>query len=215
MDDIRRAVAQAARRLLVVELFRALALAATIGLGTLIVARIVQRLFALSFSWNIWFIAVGAAIVVGAVAWTLITRPRPLGVARTLDERAELRESLSTAMIVAAQKDPWSSLVVESAKEKARGVKVAQAIPIEAPRLWPMPLCFALALLIAWIAVPNMDLLGLLEERRAEENREQEIVQARAEASEAENRVREAMARAGANPLDERGQNDQIGRAHV
>jgi len=208
MDDIRRALSHAALRLLVVEFLRALAITATAALATLILARLAQRLFGVEIVWNVWFIAASVAAPVGAVVWTIINRPRPGRVARTLDERADLRESLSTALIVTGQKDAWSSLVIDSAREKARTVKVAQAIPLEAPRFWPVPLCSALAFLIVWIAVPSMDLLGLLQQRQAQADREQEVIQARADAQAAENRVREAMARAGANPLDERGQRD-------
>lgn len=208
MDDIRRALAHAGRRLLALEFFRALAVAVTAALGALILARLTQRLFALEFAWNLWFIGAGVAALVGAAGWTIATRPRAARVARTLDDRAGLRESLSTALTVSGQTDPWSSLVVDTASQKARAVKVGEAIPMEAPRFWPVPLCTALALLIVWISVPTMDLLGLLKDRRAAADREQEVVQAKAEAAEAESRVREALARAGADPLDERGQRD-------
>ncbi|MCA9287886.1 MAG: hypothetical protein KDA05_04830 [Phycisphaerales bacterium] len=208
MNDIRRALGQAAWRLNLLALLRHLAVAATAALVVLIGARLAQRLFSLEMAWNAWFIAAPAAALVGAVAWTLITRPRPPRVARTLDERADLRESISTALIVEGRDDPWSTLVMDTARERARGVNVAQAIPIEAPRYWPVPLCTAMALLIVWIAVPNMDLLGLLEKREIAANRQQEIIQAHAEAQQAEQRVREAMARAGLRPTDERGESD-------
>ena len=208
MNDIRRALGHAAWRLNLLALFRHLAIAATAALVVLIGARLAQRLFALEMAWNWWFIGAPVAAVVGAIAWTFITRPRPARVARTLDERADLRESISTALIVEGRDDPWSSLVMDTARERAKGVKVREAIPIEAPRYWPVPLCTAMALLIVWITVPNMDLLGLLEKREIAANQQQESIQAHAEAQQAEQRVREAMARAGLRPTDERGEND-------
>lgn len=208
MEEIRQALGKAALRMIVLEFFRTLAVGLTAALGVLILARLGEKMFGLPIAWKWWFIGAGAGALVGSIVWTVITRPRPARVARTLDDRANLRESLSTALIVEKQNDAWSRLVVDSARDKARVVNVGQAIPIEAPRLWPVPLCTAMALLVVWITVPSVDLLGLLKQRQAQADQEQEVIQARAEAKEAEQRVREAMARAGANPLDERGQND-------
>mgnify|MGYP000060360206 CR=1 FL=1 len=208
MDEIRRALSHARRRMVVLEFLRAVAVAATAGVTLLILARLGERMFAMPVVWSWWFAGAGIATLLGAIAWTVIARPRPARVARTLDTRANLREALSTALTVIGQKDPWSTLVVDTARERARTVKVREAIPIEAPRLWPVPLAAGLALLIVWVSVPNLDLLGLMSQRQAQADREQEVLQARAEVVEAQQRVREAMARAGVNPTDERGTRD-------
>lgn len=208
MDDIRRALVSAQRRLLALEFFRSLAVAATVAIVLLILARIAHRLLALPVEWPAAFITAGAAAIIGALAWTIATRPLAPRIARTLDDRAGLRESISTALSLSDKDDPWTALVVDTARQKAREVKVGQAIPLEAPRFWPVPLCAGLALFIVWITVPRMDLLGLSTSRQAAADREQEIIQARAEVSQAEARVREAMARAGINPDDQRGGSD-------
>lgn len=208
MDEIRRALSHARRRMLVLDFVRWFVWSATAAVVTLILARLGERMFAMPVAWPMAFMAAGIAALVLAIMFTIFNRPRPARVARTLDDRANLREALSTALTVVGQKDPWSTLVVDTARERARTVKIREAIPIEAPRLWPVPLAAGLALLIVWVSVPNLDLLGLMSQRQAQADQEQEIVQARAEVVQAEQRVREAMARAGVNPTNEQGARD-------
>jgi hypothetical protein len=95
--------------------------------------------------------------------------------AAEVDERANLKESLSTALCVARSDDPWSRNVLETARDKATKVDVRKAIPITAPRLWPLPFAMALVLLILTYTVPHWDVLGLFKKRVAEQERKDEI----------------------------------------
>lgn len=155
MDEIRIAVRRAAWRLYVLDLFATLCITATVGAIALVVVRVTDALFILQPDWGLTFAGAGAASVAGALVWSLVRRARGIEVARELDERAELREALSTAMCVAARNDPWSQAVVESARECARRVDVRASIPYVAPRLLPAPIVALIALGVIWFSLPE------------------------------------------------------------
>jgi hypothetical protein len=179
MNEIRRVLKVAAWRLLVLDLFRTLAVTATAGVGALILLLLAERIFGLAVAFpDQWLQAAAAAAggaVLGALVWSAVRRARGVEVARELDERANLRESLSTAMCVASSEDPWAKMVVETARQKAVGVKVNQAIPYTAPRLWPVPLALGLSLAILWFSVPHVDLFGKRAQRQTAQ-KEQEAI---------------------------------------
>jgi hypothetical protein len=185
MDDIRRVLRTAGHRLLLIDLIGSLAFALSIVAGTLIVVLIADRLLSLGLPWgemSLW--AVGAGVL-GAGVWAVARRAREQTVARVLDEKAELRETLSTALCVEHSEDPWSKAVVEAAKAKAARVVVRDALPIEGPRFWQIPLGTVLAFAAFWFLLPPMDLLGRDEERQAQADSEREILEAKAEAASA------------------------------
>lgn len=154
MTEITRVLRIAAWRLFLVDLLARLAVTTTAALVGLIALRLADAIWAWSFSWSLAFALAAGAAGVAALAWSAIVRVRGIGVARALDERADLRESLSTALCVAFSRDPWSQAMVETARERARRVVVRDAIPITAPRLAPMPLAAGVALVIAWFSIP-------------------------------------------------------------
>src|SRR5436190_6847616 len=143
MNEIRRILRVAAWRLLIIDFFRVLAITTTAAIAGLIGVRFAQQIFGLSVAWpQDWFrlfAGVAGLAVLAALVWSGVRRARTIAVARALDERANLRESLSTALCVARSEDPWARVVVETARQKAVSVKVRQAIPITPPRLWPVP----------------------------------------------------------------------------
>lgn len=200
MDSIRRVVRVAARRLFLIDLLRTLGVTLTVGIAGLMAARFVERLFGLGWPGAVWwriFAGTGAAVVVAAVAWSVARRARTMGAARELDERAGLREALSTALCVErAGDDPWSEVVIETARERAAGVRVGQAIPITAPRLWPVPFGAALALMIVWMSMPALDVLGLLKKKEAAQQQKQQLIEVKADVEAKEKKLQEMLAQA-------------------
>ncbi len=182
MDDIRRVVRIAARRLLLIDLIGSAAWALAIVTIVLLLVLIADRLMALHLPWTdiaLWAAGAGA---LGAAGWALTTRAREAEVARVLDDKASLRESLSTALCVEDAKDPWSQAVVESATAKARRVVVRDALPIEGPRFWQVPLASLLAFTVLWFLMPTMDLLGKQADRQAQIDTQRDIQDAKTEA---------------------------------
>ncbi len=185
MDDIRRVLKAAGARLLVIDTLRVLALTLTGGLVLVLVARVVERVFGLSHAFAPWwgwiFAGVGGAVLIATIAWVAARRRRELGVAKVVDERAGLRESLSTALCVERSSDPWAVAVVESASQRARRVVVRDAVPYELPRPWPMPLAAGAALAVVWFALPSFDVLGLFKKEEARRAAEERVVQVKGE----------------------------------
>jgi hypothetical protein len=131
-----------------------------------------------------------------------------LAVARALDERANLRESLSTALCVARSEDPWAKVVVETARQRAVSVKVGQAIPIAAPRLWPVPFASALVLAILWFSVPRLDVLGIFSKRDAARKQEEQRIEAVNEVKADEKALEEKLKQAKVDLKDEKAEAD-------
>ncbi len=200
MNEIKRVLKLAAWRLFVLDLFRTLAITCSAAILALVGLLMAERIFGLEVSWpQNWtraFAAAAGAAVVSAVLWSAIRRARGVAVARELDERANLRESLSTALCVARSEDAWAKVVVESARQKAVSVKVNQAIPYAAPKIWPLPFGMALSLLILWFSVPNLDVLGYFKNRQAAAAQKEEIKAVSNEVKVAEQKLEDLLKKA-------------------
>lgn len=203
MQDIRRVLQAAAGRLFVVGMLHTLLWSLTLAMGVLVVLVAADRSLTLELPWMwVYLGALGAALA-GGLLWAGLTRKREAAVARIVDERAGLRESLSTALCVEHEDDPWSRAVVESASEKARRVIVRDTIPIEAPRSWKLPTATAAVLLVTWFLMPPLDLRGAQAAQAKAREAEQAVKDAQAQAIEAQKQIREILARTGVKMEDE------------
>ncbi len=197
MKYVHNAVRAASIRLFIIRFFARAATLITVAIIALFVATLLDRLLGVAINWRLsLYVASGAAIVI-ALAWSLLTRQREMAAARVLDERAGLRESLSTALCVEKEKDSWAKAVVLSAEEKARSLNVARAIPIEAPSRWYVPVFAALGVAILWMSLPRYDLMGLFAKRNEQHDHAQEIIQVKAEVKAKEDKLAEMLAKAG------------------
>ncbi|MBK7403529.1 MAG: hypothetical protein IPJ41_02560 [Phycisphaerales bacterium] len=197
MQDIRRVLQAAGTRLFVVGMLHTLLWSVTLAMGVLIVLVVADKSLALDLPWLwVYLGALGASVVVG-LAWAALTRKRESAVARIVDERAGLRESLSTALCVEHEEDPWSRAVVESASEQARRVIVRDAIPIEAPRTWKLPTATAAVLIATFFLMPPLDLRGARAAEQKAEEAKKAVAEAQSQAQDAEKQIREIMDRTG------------------
>lgn len=197
MQHVHSAVRSASLRLLVIRFLTRFVSLLTVAAAALLIATLLDRLLGISIVWNMALgAAIGAAFVI-ALIWSFATRQKELAAARVLDERAGLRESLSTALCVEKNQDSWAKAVVLSAEEKARTLRVSQAIPIEAPRLWYVPVFAALGVAIVWMSLPRYDVMGLFAQRQEAKEHAQEIVQVKAEVKAKEEKLAEMLAKAG------------------
>ncbi|KAA0213750.1 MAG: hypothetical protein DYG94_09140 [Leptolyngbya sp. PLA3] len=199
MQEIDRVLKAASWRLFIIDVFRTGVVTATITLTALFALRAVEKLFPVTFDWSRLSLIAGVSAVFVAVLWAFLRRHRGLQLAREVDERAGLCESISTAMVVAGQEDGWSRLVVETARERARRVVVRDAIPIKAPRLWQAPLALAVAMVCVWW-LPRYDLTGMIAREEAEKQKTHEVQRVMAEIKVDEAKLDELMRRAGVEP---------------
>ena len=197
MKHIKGAVRAATIRLFIVGFLARFATLATLAIIALFIATLLDRLLGAAIDWTLWLTASTGAAFAFALAWSIFKRHRELAAARVLDERAGLRESLSTALCVSNSQDSWAKAVVLNAEEKARGLRVGQAIPIDAPQRWYVPVFAALGVAILWMSLPRYDLLGLFATREEAKGHTSEIVQVKAEGKAKEENLAEMMAKAG------------------
>ncbi|MEX2218077.1 MAG: hypothetical protein WD749_04890 [Phycisphaerales bacterium] len=185
MNEIRRVLSAAAWRLWLIRALRSFIVTLSGAIVAMMLLLVIQRTFGFALEWpGDWAMIAGLALGVAAVlalGWSALTRTRGLRVACELDERADLRESLSSALCFANSKDPWAAEVVRTARDKAVGVKVNQAIPITGPRFWPVPLALGLAMVVMVYTVPEWDVLGLFKKRQEQQQNQQRIQDVKAE----------------------------------
>lgn len=142
-------------------------------------------------------------MVVGALAWSAASRVRGVRAACVVDERAGLRETLSTALCVERSGDPWAQAVIESARARAAGLKVSRVIPWAAPRRWPVSLVIALSFAAVWFIWPVSDVLGLRDAEARQEQRAREIVRVTSEIQTQERKLTALLEQAGVTPPGE------------
>lgn len=185
MTEIQHVLRRASARLLLIDWLRTSAITITAALSAMVLLRLVENLRLL----DLWFgraellpwqvilpAGIGAALV-AALVWSFIRRGDPQHVARVVDERANLHESISTALCVQHQADGWSRAVVDTARDQARRVVMRDALPVTPPRLWPVPAALALAFAIVWFV--RYDLASVLNQKQVaarEEARQIEVV---------------------------------------
>ncbi len=200
MNQVRRVVRRAAWRLWAVDLAATLAVTTTAVLAMLLVARVVERVLGLTSQFAPWWrwawIAGAGLAVLSAILWTTIRRRRNIAVAVELDERAGLSEALSTALYVHASEDPWARSMVETAESRAKTLNVRQAIPFTPPPLWPVPVAVGAALALVWWLLPNFDLLGRAAAQVAQQQRQEQVVQVRAEVQDKEKILQNLLSKA-------------------
>lgn len=195
MGDIRRLLRRAAVRLSIQRFLTAVVALAAIAFAALTLLRVAERLLAFNLSWGAAWIAAAGLIVVGALAWTIARWPGALRVAMLVDERARLREALSTAESVADHGDPWSRLVVADAQTLAQHALARSVTPISAPRQWPAA-GIALALFVGvWLFLPQWDLLGALARADARDSDRQAVEQARQQVEQMEKELANELAK--------------------
>lgn len=200
MNEIRRVLKLAAWRLLVIDIFHTLAITTSAAIAALILTLLAERIFGLVISfpgdWSrLAAIALGAGLL-GSITWSIIRRARGITVARELDERADLRESLSTAMCVAKSEDAWARVVVETARDRATKVDVRRAIPYAAPRTWPVPIALVLSMVVLWFSVPRWDVLGYFKQAKAKQDEQTQITAVKAEIKQNDQKLEEMLKQA-------------------
>ena len=194
MNDIARVIRQASWRLGISRFLEALVWLACAAFLAAALVRVAEKLGLVTANWTQIAMYAPAGVIVLAIVYALIRRLPALAVARRVDEGADLRESLSTALHVQGTEDPWARNIVEYAQRKAVGVNVAQAVPITAPRRWPAVLIAAFALLITWL-LPQYDVLNSRAKAEVARKSEEKAQQVKAETDKAINKIKEDLAK--------------------
>ncbi len=193
MRHVDRLIRRASLRLWFSRLchFTAWTVAGACGLVTL--WRVIDLMITVPTDWAVlWIVALGMALVSGiGLAWW--KRPNRMAVARFIDERAGLRESLSTALWTAHKQDDWSLAARCHADEIAEHVSISQVVPTRPSWVWTIAPILAVTFLGLGF-LPHADLLKVLETERIAEARQAEILQAHIEVRAAAADIEQALA---------------------
>ncbi len=197
MDDIRNVIQRAARRLFLIDLLGTIVFSAFIVLCALAGLRIAQKLFpTFEIDWMLaGLIGLGATLAMALIA-SLVRRPDEDTVARTIDEKAGLRETISTALCVDENNDNWSKAIVGDASHRAKRVIIKDTLPIEAPKRSYLPLLAGTVLLGVWW-IPGTDLMGLLEKKEQQQANDRQMQEVRAEVENTEDLIEQIKAQTG------------------
>lgn len=146
-----------------------------VGAGVAVALALADRILGLPLGpWAVFAAPAGAALAFAiAAAWS--RRTDRLTGARTLDERLGLKDRLGSAMSLMAheqtRRDPFAMLAAEDAESRAQAVDVRRATPLRlGASWWSWPLIAALGA-VAWIAIPEMNLLARESQARRERER--------------------------------------------
>lgn len=196
MHDIQRVLKAAGWRLFMVDCLRTGVVMASAAMVVLFVLKVGEKLFPIVFDWSLLFAMAAGSAALLAMVWAYLRRSRGLRLAQEVDERAGLREAISTALCVDGKQDGWSRAVVETAQERARRVVVRDVVPMETPRAWQAPVMLGLALLAIWW-VPQYDLTGLIAKKDEEVQKQHEVQQVMAEVKVDQEKLEELLRKAG------------------
>lgn len=211
MSEIERAVRSAGRRLLLIDVIRRLVLTVSAAIAALILARIIDRLFAMDLPWAPMAGGAAALALVGAMAWAVVSRISRLEAAVRLDEAAGLREAISTALTLERDKDPWSKAVLEHARARAARLNVRAHMPIARPPHASLPIYLLLGLIVVWFTVPEFDLAGRRAQQVAQQTKQAELVQVKADIKAQNKKLEELLAKAAVEVKNEAGDADSPG----
>ena len=203
MDDIKQVLARASKRLFLIDLLKTLALSSFAVLCLLFLARLSQKLVpTIEIPWKMTFLIAAGVSGIAALIWALARKPDEDQIAREIDDRAGLRESISTALCVEENKDSWSRAIVSDAQHRARRVVIKDTLPIESPKHWPMPFAALLAIIAIWW-VPATDVTGLLAKKEQQQAIQAQVEEVKATVNDTNKMIEEIKAKTGIDLEDE------------
>jgi hypothetical protein len=111
---------------------------------------------------EIWLYALGAAGLLGAVAYALHRRPDARAAAIPIDQKLGLKEKISTALYIRDSKDPFARAAVVDAEQAARNVAVnlGEHFPLVFPKPAYASIGLAVLAFLSYKTIDPMDLFG-------------------------------------------------------
>jgi len=205
MEDIRIVLNNAARRLgfkgLVDRIHVVAIVAAALALVLVIIGKALPGVNE-SINWVFIGPALGLLAFAGAVVWWMPSRPSPLHVAVEVDQRLELKEKLSTAMLCRGREDAFAQAAIDDAIAVARRPEttrdVRKRFTVAAPRLWWISPVLLAGTILAGAVIPSGDWFAREESKLSIEERERiEEIREQYEAA-----IKEAAEKVGKDPKE-------------
>lgn len=167
MEDIRTLLSRAGRRLGLVAFLERLHWVA-LGVASLAMLIVVISKLTPDVSGAVNWVWMGPAMcamtLVGAWTWWMTRRPSSLQVAVQVDDRLELREKLSTAMLCRGREDAFAQAAIDDAIGVARDAKTRERVTrkfvVAPPPNWWMSPAIVMLAIMATLWVPQFDLFA-------------------------------------------------------
>lgn len=205
MEDIRTVLAHATRRLGFKGLLDRVHVTAVVAAALALVLVILSKALPTvndAVSWVFLGPALALFAFAGAVAWWMPNRPTPLHVAVEVDQRLDLKEKLSTAMLCRGREDAFAQAAIDDAiavaKRPETSRDVRKRFVVSAPRLWWISPILLAAAILTGAAVPAGDWFARDEDRLTLDERER-IDQIREQYEAA---IKEAAEKVGRDPKE-------------
>ena len=138
----------------------------------------------------------GLVMAVVLLLW-LLGQPRRMQVSLLLDERLRLHERFSTTLALAASEDAFAGAARNEARETTRHVSPQRHFPIRPSKCWIYAISAWLIAGALVLFMPQKDLLGFLRKDRQQQERKQQLQQAKVDVKEATSSVALAVKQLG------------------
>lgn len=148
------------------------------------------------------WVSAGAVVAATGVLWFL-RRPTAMQAALLIDGRLGLHERFSTALALAKRDDPFGRAAVTEAHQAAEHLSTKRHFPLRPSRRWAYAAVAWAAVLGMFFFLPEMDLLGRDKKHAAEQDKTQQLAQAKVHVQEATSLVKMAVNQLGDANLKE------------
>lgn len=205
MEDIRTVLNHAARRLGLKGFVDRLHIVAIIAVALALVLVLLGKALPpvnASINWALLAPALALLALAGAIAWWAPLRPSPIHIAVEVDQRLELKEKLSTAMLCRGREDAFAQAAIDDAIAVARRPETKQNVrrrfAVSAPRGWWISPMLLAATVLAGFTIPAGDWFAREETKLSIEERERiEQIREQYEAA-----IKEAAEKVGQDPKE-------------
>jgi hypothetical protein len=158
-----------------------------------VLAVLIERLLALSVINLRTVLSFWAVAIVLILLFWLLKRPRRMQVSLLLDERLRLHERFSTTLALADSEDPFADAARREARDTARRVNVEGHFPILPAKCWIYAVSTWLIAGALVLYMPQKDLLGFFRKDRQQQERTEQLQQAKVDVQQATDSVKLAV----------------------
>ena len=165
-------------------------------------AVLIDRLFGVGLVNETLALYMGGISVAAALLLWIMNQPNQMEAALLIDDRLNLKERFSTALVVAGSDDVFARAAEKEARSKAEAVNVKSHFPIRATDRWFYAVGIWVISVGMFLFIPQQDLLGYLSRKKEQDNKTIQIEQAKKEIKEAAAPVKSVVKQLGNEELD-------------
>jgi len=142
--------------------------------------------------WGFWALAM--VLILGI--W-LLKQPSRMQASLLLDERLMLNERASTTLALAEMDDPFAEAARREAYERVAHASIEHHFPVRPSRAWIFALSTWLTVIVLARFMPQKDLLGFLRKKEQEQQKTEQLEQAKVDVKDAASPVKSTVERLG------------------